>query len=478
MGDNAKALHSSGGHSSGVKASYEVTPWQGLRDRLGDDVEIAYFQGYPDPDHAVESPQSEYLGIADEGAGTRGWKGIYFADHDFQKEAFRRADASLDFKWENVSPVEGAAPGQFSARWDTALTPPESGAYEFILQGATQGGLFIDGEPIVHRFDAGPETVCKSVQLEAGKSYQLKVELRPTRTNLTFKLGWLPPRSTRDKPNDDAMMAAVRNADAVLFFGGLNHQYDLESADRKDMALHEGQNELISRVAAANARTIVVLVSGSPTEMPWAGEVPAIVQMWYAGMEGGHAIADILLGDVNPSGKLPMTFPKALADSPAHALGDYAADVCRYAEGIFVGYRWFDARGIEPLFPFGHGLSYTSFALSNFKVDQRLDDVRVELDLSNTGPRPGSEVVQIYVGQPNCPVTRPLRELKGFAKVLLQPGETQRVEIELGREAFAYWSPETKGWTVTPGEFVIEAGVSSRRILAQEVITIRPGQLT
>jgi beta-glucosidase len=471
MGDNATARHASGGHSSGVKAYYEVTPLQGLRDRLGERVEITYFQGYPDPDHAVESPNPEYLGIADEGAGTRGWKGIYFADHDFQKEAFRRADASLDFKWENASPVDATAPGQFSAKWETVLTPPESGAYEFILQGATQGGLFIDGEPIVHRFDAGPETVCKSVELDAGTSYQLKVELRPTRASLSFKLGWLPPWSTRGKPNDDVMMDAVKNADAVLFFGGLNHQYDLESADRKDMALHEGQNELISRVVDVNPRTIVVLVSGSPTEMPWVGKVPAIVQMWYAGMEGGHAIADVLLGDVNPSGKLPMTFPKALADSPAHQLGDYAADVCRYAEGIFVGYRWFDARGIEPLFPFGHGLSYTSFALSNFTVVKREAGVQIQLELSNTGRCSGAEVVQIYVGQPDCPVERPVRELKGFAKVFLQPGETRRVEIELSDEAFAYWSVEKKGWVITPGEFVIEVGVSSRRILAREVIT-------
>jgi beta-glucosidase len=186
--------------------------------------------------------------------------------------------------------------------------------------------------------------------------------------------------------------------------------------------------------------------------------------MWYAGMEGGNAIADVLFGDVNPSGKLPMTFPKALADSPAHALGDYAAEVCHYKEGIFVGYRWFDAKGIEPLFPFGHGISYTRFKLDNMTLEDAAGGVRVSLDVTNAGSRPGAEVVQVYIGQPKCPVPRPVRELKGFAKVPLQPGESRRVEILLPRDAFAYWSLERNGWTVEPGEYVIEAGASSREI--------------
>jgi len=472
IGNNATALHGSGGVSSGIKAYYEVSPLQGLRDRLGGSVEITYFQGYPTSDIVAELINPEYLGFADEEAGSRGWKGIYFADHDFQKEAFRRADSSLDFNWESASPVPEAPPGLYSMKWEAVLTPPESGTYEFIVQESMQGSLFVDGRVIVQWSDMGLETVCKAVEFEAGKSYKLQVELRPNYTAPYFKLGWLPPWSKRIQKNDPAMMDAVKNADTVLFFGGLNHQYDLESLDRKDMAMHEGQNKLIARVAECNPRTVMVLIGGSPVEMPWADKVPAIVQMWYAGMEGGHAIADILLGDVNPSGKLPMTFPAALADSPAHALGDYAADVCHYSEGIFVGYRWFDARGIKPLFPFGHGLSYTSFALSNFKVDKHEANVQVSLELSNTGHRPGAEVVQIYVGQPQCPVERPVRELKGFAKVFLQPGETRLVQIDLSRDAFAYWSVEKNGWNVAPGEFVIEAGVSSRRILARETIAV------
>lgn len=472
IGDNATAKHAPGGHSSGVKALYEVSPLEALQQRLGDKVEVRHFQGYPDSDNAVELINPECLGIADAGAGTRGWMGVFYADRDFQREAFRRANTTLDFDWEKDSPVEGTAPGEFSVKWEADLTPPQSGEYEFILQGATHAGLCIDGQVLLHRFDTGASTACKSIVLEAGKSYRLQVELRPAHAAVRIHLGWLPPWLRREKQGNAAMFDAAKEADAVLFFGGLNHQYDLEAADRKDMALHEGQNELIAQLTKINPRTIVALVSGSPVEMPWVDQVPAIVQMWYAGMEGGQAIADILFGDVNPSGKLPMTFPRSLADTPPVVLNDYAAEVCRYAEGIFVGYRWYDARGIEPLFPFGHGLSYTTFLVENFSVKKIDERVRVELDLSNTGSRAGAEVVQIYVGQPDSPVERHVRELKGFAKVSLQPGEIRRVTIDLGRDAFAYWSVASKGWTVAPGKFVIEAGVSSRRILVREEIVL------
>jgi beta-glucosidase len=285
-----------------------------------------------------------------------------------------------------------------------------------------------------------------------------------------IKMGWIPPWAHREDKGEEELQGAVKSADAVVFFGGLNHQYDLEGTDRSDMALHEGQNELIARIARLNSNSVVVLVSGSPVEMPWINDVPAIVQMWYAGMEAGNAIADVLLGAVNPSGKLPMTFPKALEDSPAHALDDYSAEICRYKEEIFVGYRWFDARGIEPLFPFGHGLSYTDFELSALSVDLRDSGVCVSLDLKNVGDRAGSEVVQIYIGQPDCSAKRPPRQLKHFAKIAIGPGASKRLHFDLPRAAFAFWSITSRDWVVEPGKFVIEAGVSSRRIILKRTI--------
>lgn len=473
IGDNAVARHAQGGHSSGVKALYEVTPLEGLRNRLGSAVAIDYFQGYPAYDSGFECIDPEFLGIADEGAGTHGWKATYWGQRDCQGEGLSKADVAIDFDWTDSTPFPGGAPGQYSVNWEASLVPPQSGAYDFFLMGACHACFLIDGIAVIHRFDGGLETVVKSIELEGGRAYELRVELRPAHSPVRIKMGWIPPWSRRQQEDEGQLIEAVKSADAVLFFGGLSHQYDLEGTDRRDMALHEGQNELIARSARLNPRTAVVLVSGSPVEMPWVDDVPAIVQMWYAGMEGGNAIADVLIGNTNPSGKLPMTFPKALDDSPAHALGDYAAEACRYEEGIFVGYRWFDARAIEPLFAFGHGLSYTEFELSRLSVETTGENVRASLTVTNTGNRAGSEVVQVYVSQPICSVERPPRELKDFAKIHLEPGMARSLKFDLPRAAFAFWSDSKNQWVVEPGEFLIEAGVSSRRIILKETVHLK-----
>ena len=470
VGDNAITRHAPGGHSSGVKALYEVTPLEGLRHKLGETIELEFFRGYPMGRGEFEAVDPQYLSIADEGSGTRGWRAHYWPQRYFAGEVLQRAEVAVDFEWDNVAPVPGSEPGQFSATWESVLVPPETGSYEFILVGSHQGCLLIDGIVILHRFEGGAETTGKSIHLHAGTAYQLRVELWPSRPDLRIKLGWIPPWVQKAEDDDEALLEAAKRADAVLFFGGLSHQYDLEGTDRKDMGLHEGQNELIARIAEVNPRTAVILVSGSPVEMPWVSQVPAILQMWYAGMEGGHAIADVLLGKINPSGKLPITFPRVLEDSPAHALDDYGPDVCSYKEGIFVGYRWFDAKRIEPLFPFGHGLSYTKFDLAGLKVERAAAGVSVSLSISNVGERAGAEVVQVYVGQVCCSVARPVRELKGFAKVYLEPSESRRIGVHLPKRAFAYWSVQTGDWKVEAGEFVIEVGVSSRQIMLRELI--------
>jgi beta-glucosidase len=268
-------------------------------------------------------------------------------------------------------------------------------------------------------------------------------------------------------------VAAAKDADAVLYVGGLNHQFDSEGDDRPDMKLPYAQDTLIADLLAANPKTVVVLVGGSPVEMPWVDRAGSLVWMYYGGQEAGRALADVLLGDANPSGHLPTTFPKRLADSPAHALpGAYADKIVVYKEGLLVGYRWFDKKGIEPLFPFGHGLSYTSFSLSNPQASVSKDGATVSLDVQNTGKRAGAEVVQVYVGQPHCSVERPVRELKGFAKVMLQPGQSKRVEIALPREAFAFWHPQKRAWTVEPGQFVIEIGDSSRSLPCKMTVVV------
>jgi beta-glucosidase len=227
------------------------------------------------------------------------------------------------------------------------------------------------------------------------------------------------------------------------------------------LALPAGQDELIQAVAAVNKNTVVVLIAGSPVLMNgWVGQVPALLAAWYPGEEGGHAIADILFGDANPSGKLPMTFLKEWKDSPAY--GHYPGEngVVEYAEGIYVGYRHFDKHGIEPLFPFGHGLSYTTFAYSDLKVSAH----EVSLAVRNTGSREGAEVVQLYVGDKHSSADRPVKELKGFRRVVLKPGETKTVSFAIDKSALSYYSTARHDWVAEPGTFEVLVGASSRDI--------------
>jgi len=284
-------------------------------------------------------------------------------------------------------------------------------------------------------------------------------------TNVTYSVGY------GSEAGDDAIERAVlaaKAADAVIFVGGLNHDrnFEAEETDRLDMRLPYDQDELIQRIVEANPRTVVILIGGSPVEMgPWLERVPSVLLGWYGGMEAGNALARILFGDVNPSGKLPCTFPKRLADSPAHALNAYPGTngTVRYEEGLLVGYRWFDTKNIEPLFPFGHGLSYTRFEYSNLRLSQSL----AEFDVVNTGEHEGGEVAQLYVHDAHPRLGRPNKELKGFRKIFLKPGEKQRVSISLDESSFAFYDPARRAWVAEPGEFAILVGSSSRDIRLQ-----------
>jgi len=266
-------------------------------------------------------------------------------------------------------------------------------------------------------------------------------------------------------------IAAAKAADVVIYIGGLNHDrgFDCEGADRKDMKLPYGQDELIQEIVAANPKTVVVL-EGTMVEMDsWLDKVPALLQAWYPGMEGGNALARVLFGDVNPSGKLPATFPKKLSDTPAYAFGAGAYPgtngTVAYAEGLLVGYRWFDTKNIEPQFPFGFGLSYTTFEYSNLKLipgDGTNEIVTAQFEIENTGQRAGAEVAQLYVHEKNPRLMRPEKELKGFRKVFLQPGEKQTVSISLNQGSFSYYDDGKKAWVAQPDGFEILIGSSSR----------------
>ncbi len=314
------------------------------------------------------------------------------------------------------------------------------------------------------------------------------------RVNVTFSQGYAATGGARSGRRGAAATPAAANpelvaqavqaakqADVAIVIGGLNKNFDTEGSDRRDLKLPYAQDDLIAQVVAANPRTIVVLVSGSPVEMgPWLEKVPALLEAWYGGSAAGTALARILFGDVNPSGKLPCTFPKQLADTPAAAFGADAYPGTGgqeyYKEGLLVGYRWYDTKNIEPLFPFGHGLSYTTFQYSNLKLlpGDHAQGVwaTAQFDVTNTGARAGEEVAQLYIHQDSPGLPRPEKELKGFDKVTLQPGETATVTIPLGFRAFAYYNPDKSGWLAEAGDYQILVGASSRDIRLKDTFKL------
>ena len=274
-------------------------------------------------------------------------------------------------------------------------------------------------------------------------------------------------------------VAVAKEADYVIFIGGLNksaHQ-DCEDADRKELGLSYGQDKVITALAKANKNLIVVNISGNAIAMPWVEEVPAIVQAWYLGSEAGSAIASVLTGDVNPSGKLPFTFPASLQDVGAHKLGEYPGTPRsdgspivdqKYNEGIFVGYRWADKEKTKPLFSFGHGLSYTTFAYGKAVADKKVmgqdETLTITLPVTNTGCREGSEVIQLYISDLQSSLPRPVKELKGFSKVKLAPGETREVTFTIGKEALSFFDDTRHEWVTEPGKFEALVGASSTDI--------------
>ena len=280
--------------------------------------------------------------------------------------------------------------------------------------------------------------------------------------------------SSKTQESDALLKEAVevaRTSDVALLVCGLNHDYDTESFDRLNMDIPYGQVELIQEVVKANPRTIVVMIAGSPLNMA-AVDIcsPAIVWAWFNGMEGGNALVDVLSGKVNPSGKMPFTTPVSLDQSPAHALGNFPGRDLKvnYEEDILVGYCWFDTKGLPVVYPFGYGLSYTTFNYSNLNTDKKTydqaDTIQATFTLTNTGDREGAEVAQLYVSDPVCSVMRPVKELKGFKKVFLKPGESRRITLDIPVSSLAFYSEAQSQFVVEPGEFILQLGASASDI--------------
>jgi beta-glucosidase len=475
IGPNAKTAQIQGGGSSQVNAHYAVSPFDGIVAHVGERLRV---------DDELGCPNYRLLPRFDPGSPA-GFTISYFDSLDLAGVPAHTGTTttSEQFWGDHVAP--GVSSDRFSARLTTTLTPRESGPHTFSLMSAGLSRLFVDGalvvdnwtrqEPSANYFGFGSSEVTASLNLVAGRPYDVAVEYSSdgTRGLKALHVGYQPPVAR------DAIAAAVAlaaQADVALLFVGLNADWESEGYDRPDIDLVGDQVELIERVAAVNPKTVVVLQTGSPVAMPWLDRVAAVVQAWYPGQECGNAIADVLFGVVNPSGKLPQTFPVRLEDNPAYI--NYPGDNghVRYGEGIFVGYRYYEKKKIIPLFPFGFGLSYTTFAYANLRLsgdtlapDQSLT---AQVDVTNTGHRAGQEVVQLYVRDVAARVSRPEKELKAFTKLSLAPGETRTATFTLARDAFAFWDDAKHCWVAEAGDFELLVGSSSVDIHTRAILRL------
>lgn len=350
--------------------------------------------------------------------------------------------------------------------------------------------ILVVGENAIKMMTVGGGSSSLKVQKEVSPLEGIKRKVG-NNVNVSFARGYVGDVSSEyngvvsgqdlkdDRSDEELEKEAVilaKQADYVIFVGGLNKSegQDCEGADRTDMSLPYNQDKLISALASVNKKLVVVNISGNAVGMPWVDDVPAILQAWYLGSETGNAIADVISGDITPSGKLPFTFPKKLEDVPAHILGDYSGTATRdtidikYNEGIFVGYRWVDMKRQKPLFAFGHGLSYTSFKYSDINIDRKVlsenDTLKLSVTVTNTGKFKGKEIVQLYIGDTESSVKRPVKELKGFEKVSLAPGESKTVVFLIKKDDLCFFDPQKQGWTAEHGKFYAFVASSSDNI--------------
>jgi len=472
IGPNADAAIMQGGGSSQVVPFQQITPLEALRAQLGSDVEVHYAQGVdnePEPatlDARLLSPTVDKK--------EQGLRVEYFENQNFQGEPAKTAVDRYFSKLGFADELSESARNNFSARWSGFFWPKVSGSYDFELVHLSSARLTIDGKTLItdktqkshtsflEFLQVGARTA--SIELTAGKGYPITLDYIAGKVPLPMNLLRLASRSPSGKIAEAVALAA--KADIAIVVAGVSTTSESEGRDRTDLELYGEQNALIEAVLKANKNTVVVLNNGAPLAMPWIDRADTVVESWLPGQEGGRAIANVLLGKANPSGKLPVSFPKRLQDNPSYLFYPGHQDAM-YGEGIFVGYRYYDKKEIEPLFPFGHGLSFTTFEYGELEFSRagvNGAEIQIALELKNTGTRAGKEVVQLYVRDEISSEVRPLKELKGFKKVALNPGETKKISFSLSKRDLSYYDVHSRSWVAEPGVFKIMMGSSSRDI--------------
>jgi beta-glucosidase len=473
-----------GGGSARVEPFAAVSFLEGLSNALGPAVNVLYQRGTRTLSELAEATEFR---TASDPTAQPGLRVEYFKGEDLKGEpVVTRTERYVNFGRDSGSRVTFPE-GTLSSRRTGYYTPQSAGAYDIFTESSGEDGgfhrLYVDDRPVVDDWQTSRTLSGRvTLQLDA-RPHKFVLEQRG-------RSGWLGTRLKMGVVRQgtgvvaEAKQMAAR-ADAVVVAAGFGPETESEGADRT-FALPLGQDELIQEMAAANKNTIVVVTSGGGYDASaWIERVPALLQAWYPGQEGGTALAEILLGDVNPSGRLPVTFERRWEDNPAHD-SYYPTDGTNrvvYREGVFVGYRGYEKNNTKPLFPFGHGLSYTTFRYSNLTVRPATSHAsndpaglplyEVSFDVKNTGTREGADVAQVYVGDTHSKAARPAKELKGFAKVNLRPGETRRVTVALDSRSFSYYDADAKRWRTDPGDFDILVGRSSEQIELRGTATVK-----
>jgi beta-glucosidase len=475
--DAGEEAVTSGGGSAHVNAGSIVTPVAGITARAGKNVRVRYAQGSVQQHEAPVVP-AKYL-QPESGSGY-GLSGRFYAGiSPTGKPVAMKTTRVFDLDWHGSAPAKGLSGDHWSARWTGTLTPPASGPYEFTLTSDDGSRLYIDGKLIVDNWgDHASLAKHGTVSLKAGRAVPIRMEYYQSAGGSSLRLGWRPPGGP--SPKQTALLrkavALAKSSDVAVVFAS---DFESEGSDLSDIRLPGTQARVIAAVAKANPNTIVVLNTGSAVAMPWLDSVAAVIEAWYPGEQDGNAIAALLFGDVNPSGKLPVTFPRRLADVPAasHARWPGIDGHIHYSEGLEVGYRWYDAKGITPLFAFGHGLSYTHFDFSHLKAAPKVsaadDSIHVTLDVTNTGHRRGADVVQLYVHAPDA-ADEPPKQLQGFQRIDLAAGESATVAFDVPVRQLAIWDSDRHGWRVVPGTYRFMAGDASDHLPLDAEVRVAP----
>ena len=471
LGPNADPAVTGGGGSSKVEPAHAISIKQGIETLAGNEMKILYAPG---PfEHIASGFYQENHDFYTEidGEKTPGLKAEIFDHMECSGEpVMTRVDPVIDFTF--GSHIGDLLCQQIAIRWTGKIEVEESGEYQFVCAGDDGYRLYLDNQLEIDEWqDQAEKTTHKVITLESKREYDLKIEYYQNGGGASFRFGY----QKLDLTSGNEAYDFAKEADAVIVAVGFNHATESESFDRP-FALPKEQEIFLNKVLDLNPNTVVVLFAGGNVDMQsWLPKTKALIHAFYPGQEGGRALAEIIFGQTNPSAKLPVSFEKKWEDNPtANSYFDEDGDKkVFFSEGVYLGYRYYDTKDVDPQFSFGFGLSYTSFGYSNLEVIQHEDStLTVRLDVKNTGDTYGKEIVQIYVSDKECSIDRPVKELKGFGKVGLKPGEKKTLEIAIPKEAFAFFSEPEHRWIIEPGEFNILVGASSRDIRLKETIRI------